>query len=214
MKIYKEPLSEIEVNQLIKKYPIDVNIEPDTQPWSSQYDQRSAAINYAMIRDFKPKVVVEFGSRAGRCTRDIHSALLENGGDFIFKPYEVKEATRRAANENLGVAFGKEAPKVGGNIMEAKDLPKGIEYLFIDNDHDEDTTKWVLKTLIPWNCKDYCLVHFHDVYVHDDWEFGTSHGESVVLGEMYKTGKLPFTKVYWTYEEGNNRTSSWFQYKR
>jgi hypothetical protein len=208
-KIYSKALTENEVNELVSKYPLDKIIEPDREPWSSQYDTRSASINYAMVRDFKPKVVLEFGSRAGRCTRDIFRALVDNGGDFVFKPYELSDKLRLVANANLMREFGDSAPTVGGNVMEATDIPKDIDYLFVDNFHDEETTKWVFDELLPKYGKPGCLVHFHDLYIQGDWQITSSHGESIVIGNH----KDVLSKVYWTWEEGTQRSSAWFQFK-
>ena len=92
----------------------------------------------------------------------------------------------------------------------AKDIPNGIDYLFVDNDHDEMTTRWVFDTLMPWKCKDNCLVHFHDLYIEGDWKITSPHGESVVIED----NKDVLSKVYWTWEEGTGRSSAWFQYKQ
>lgn len=208
-KIYSRALTESEINDLIREYPIDVKIQPDTEPWASQYDERSAAINYALVRDFKPRVVVEFGARGGRCSRDITQALMDNGGQFIMRPYEVIDGYRANAQSNLNNFFGDKAPKVGGNILKAKDIPKGVEYLFVDNCHDEETTKWVFEVMLPWFCKPNCLVHFHDLYIEKDWEISSPHGESQVIADNKKV----LSKVYWAWEEGNGRSSAWFQYK-
>ena len=209
LKIYSKALSKAEVNQLIKKYPLDKIIQPDTEPWGSQYDERSASINYALVRDFKPQVVVEFGSRAGRCARDITRALMDNGGYFVMKPYEKNPGLNKAANNNLEKEFGSGHPLVGGDILDAYNIPDGIEYLFVDNCHDDTTTEWVFSTLIK-KCRPGCLIHFHDLYIEDDWHITSPHGESQVIGEH----KDILSKVYWTWEEGNGRSSAWFQYKQ
>lgn len=202
-----------EIDELVEKYPLDPNIAPDTSPWTSQYDCRSASINYALVRHFKPKVVVEFGTRGGRCTHDILKALKENGDDYIFKPYEISDGLRGLAKENLQRVFSSDIPEIGKDIMEADDLPDNIEYVFVDNCHDRETTEWVFNTLIK-KCKPGCLVHFHDMSIHKDFEIALDpHGEIVYIVELHKQGKLPLEKLYWTYEEGEGRSSTWWTLK-
>jgi len=207
-------MNKSQIDDLVRDYPIDKKIDPDTEPWASQYDQRSADINYAMVRHFKPKVVVEFGSRAGRCTRDITRALMDNGGNYIIKSYEIGEGTRITANNNLNREFGENAPIVGGDIMVAKDIPQNVDYLFVDNYHDHETTKWVFDYLLPNHVKPGALVHFHDMCITNNYvNEGHPHDEVEMIIKMQKEGKLPLKRVYFTWEEKTGRSSTWFKYK-
>ncbi len=209
-----------EIDNLIIKYPLIPNILPEVPPWFSQYDQRSANINYSFIREFKPKAVIEFGTRGGRCTHDILKALLENNQEFIFRPYEVEDIIRLQAQKNIDDIFGDKAVKIGGNIMTATDLPDNIDYLFVDNSHDYETTKWVFEWLLRNKVKDGTLVHFHDLVIHNNFEFtlpATNNipvkGEMLYFYEAKKQGKFPLEKVYWCWEEGGPISSSWWRYQ-
>jgi predicted O-methyltransferase YrrM len=209
-----------EINKLIEKYTLTNLIVPDTDPWQSQYDMRSAQINYAMVREYKPKVIVEFGTRGGRCTHDIMLGLLANGGDFIYKPYELEDDFRARAQNNLNNSFGKIAPIIGGNIMKATDLPDNIDYLFVDNYHDYDTTKWVFEYLLPKKCKPGCLVQFHDLVIYGNFEFTLpatkgipEGGEMLYFYEQNKLGRFPLEKIYWTWEEKCGGSSTWWKYQ-
>lgn len=195
------------------KYPYALEMVND-KDWNSQYDDHSAAINFAMVRHFKPTVIVEFGARNGRCTHDILLALKENKKKFVFKPFELDPGFQNKAQDNIWRAFGKDfAPLIGGDIMKADNIPHGIDYLFIDNHHDEEITRWVFNTLLPDYCADKCLVHFHDLSFVGDFEpQGNFTGETAVIEELHKSNKLPLTKVYWTWEEGLGRSSSWWRY--
>lgn len=211
-----------EVNTLICNCPLDPNIVPDTPPWASQYDRRSAAINYAMVRHFTPTTVVEFGTRGGRCTHDILKALIANDKDFVFKPYEIDKSMRLLAEKNLTRFFGNKAPEVGGDIMEANDLPDDIDYLFVDNSHDYETTDWVFKYLLPKKCRDGALVHFHDLVIWGDHKFTMPNipdgipdgGELKYFYELVHSHKLPLEKIYWTWEEGLGGSSTWWRFKK
>lgn len=204
-----------QIDELVIKYPLIPNITPDTEPWSSQYDRRSASINYALVRHFQPTVIVEFGTRGGRCTHDILKGLLDNGKEFIYKPYELENGLRRVAQENLKRAFGDKAPTVGGDILKATDIPDNIDYLFIDNYHDELTTDWVFNTLFK-KCIDNCLVHFHDIQLSDDTQFVANafEGEIGVFKKYINSGNFPLTREYFTYPEGNNGSSTWWRLKK
>lgn len=204
-----------QIDELIAQYPLEPLIQPDTPPWISQYDTRSARINYALVRHCKPLVVVEFGARGGRCTHDILKGLEANGGPYTIKSYEIDDSLRLIAQKNLNDTFGGRAPVLGDDIMTAQDLPHGIDYLFVDNYHDKKTTKWVFDHLLPEYGKPNCLVHFHDMCLNKDYEIAEyPHGEVTYIVNLYRKGLLPLEKVYWTYEEGEERSSTWWTYKK
>ena len=193
-----------EVSRIIKKYPLEKVIEPDSDPWMSQYDEISALINYAFVRNFKPSKVLEFGARGGRCTRDILRALLDNKKKFVFKSYELDNDLRKKAQENLNNEFGDKAISLGGDVLKAVDIPSGIDYLFVDNSHDGTTTEWVFKYLLPKKCKPGALVHFHDIQVVGDnvFNIGESNdwSEMKVMSDLDKKKKLPLEKVFFSWE--------------
>ena len=199
---------------MVAKYALKEGLTSDVSwlNYSTQYDDRSAAINYSLVRHFKPTVVVEFGTRTGRCTNDILTALLKNKKKYIYKPYELEDDNRTTAQNELDKRFGK-IVKIGGNIMEADDLPDGIEYLFIDNYHDILTTNWVFDTLIK-KCKPGALVQIHDLRLKGNVEeAGGSLPEQKIILDLFNAGKLPLEKLYFTYEEGEGMESSWWLYK-
>lgn len=178
-----------------------------------QYDDRSADINYALTRHFKPSVVVEFGTRNGRCTHDILKALRKNGKPFIFKPYELEDDRRATAQRVLEEKISGFDIQIGIDIMKADDVPDGIDYLFVDNYHDKITTEWVFSDLIK-KCKPGALVHFHDLKIRDDFVIDAGNFDEVfVMEAMAKAGTLPLEKLYWTWEEGQRWESAWFTYK-
>lgn len=203
-------MNKTQIDQLVEKYSRGDGFDP-VFPIDHQYDDRSADINYALTRHFKPQVIVEFGTRNGRCTHDILLALQENGKPFIYKPYELEDAPRKLAQKVVNKLD--KSIKIGGDIMEAIDIPDGIDYLFVDNYHDEKTTKWVFKTLIK-KCKPGALVHFHDLCLEGDYIIGKENFPEVnIMVELHKKGKLPLEKLYWTWEEGKQWESTWWIYK-
>jgi hypothetical protein len=203
-------MSKDHIDQLVEQYSRGDGFDP-IFPIDHQYDDRSADINYALTRHFKPEVVVEFGTRNGRCSHDILQAMRENGKPFVYKPYELEDYHRPMAQWMINqLARG---ITVGGNIMEATDIPDNIDYLFVDNYHDEVTTRWVFDTLIK-KCKPGALVHFHDLKIRDDFVIDeVNFAEIEVMGELHKKGLLPLEKLYWTWEEGEQKESTWWIYK-
>lgn len=205
-----------EIDSLVETYARTEGVGSTINEWtSSQFDDRSAEINYSLIRHFKPKTVLEFGARTGRCTHDMYRALLKNGGKFKLKSYELQDDLRADAQNRLNAIYGETAPAIGGDVMKAKDLPKSIDYLFVDNSHDIDTTKWVFEDLLK-RCVEGCLVQIHDIPFHGDFEIGKTDGvfpESHYIVNLHKAGLLPLKKLYWTFEEGGRMESSWWIYQ-
>lgn len=201
------------IDALVKKYekyfnPLSYqNHFPDTQ-----YDDRSAQINYAMVREYKPKVVVEFGSRKGRCTRDILQALIDNGGEYTFKSYEVEDGARASAQQGLNEEFGDKAITIGHDIRN-EEVPGNIEYLFVDHSHEVDISEWTFDYLIPNKCKPGCIIQIHDLPISGDWEIRDNPWkEAEMLRDRIKSG-YPLKKIYWTFEEGDRWESTWWQYR-
>lgn len=202
-----------QMNKIISQYEGEELGSSDTTWEGTQFDDRSAVINYSLVRHYKPKVIVEFGTRTGRCTHDILKALLKNGGKFDFHPYELEDENRQIAQENIELIFGDKAVIIGGDITKTTDIPDNIDYLFIDNYHDMETTKWVFDTLIK-KCVNGCLVQIHDIPLKGDFEVGKSGFiETSYIVDLHKDGKLPLEKLYWTYEEGGRMESSWWIYQ-
>lgn len=204
-----------EIQALVEKY--ESEFDPNSYRrffGETQFDDRSARINYAMVREHKPKVVLEFGSRYGRCTHDILLALLKNGGEYNFQSYEIEDRPRDAANNAMRQEFGDKGIVIGKDVMQGN-LPNNIEYLFLDHGHDEPMNHWVLEELIPKHCKDGCLVQIHDLPIHDDWVIEPNPwNEASLLKDYHVAGKLFLKKVYWTYEEGNKMESTWWTYQK
>lgn len=205
-----------EIDALVEKYTLKEGIESSYEGWGkrgdSQYDDDSANINYALVRHFKPTKVIEFGSRTGRCTHDILLALQRNNQPFVFKSYELEDGMREIAQKNVDEDFGKGVLTIGGDVTKAEDIPDDLDYVFVDNYHDYETTKWVFDVLLP-KCKPGALVHFHDVKLKGDWEFedgGFPEEVKYVVSQADKNGG-PLTKLYWSWEH-SSWEAAWFTY--
>lgn len=202
-----------EVDDIIAKYPGEMITDSNWYYQSTQYDDRSASINHAFIREFKPVCVLEFGTRTGRCTCDILNALVLNGLTFTFKPYEIDYTLRLATQSNIKEKLGIDM-FVGGDVMQDPDLITNIDYLFVDNSHDLEVTQWLFETLLK-RCKPGALIQIHDLPIKGDFEKSKSEGvfpETDYIIELHKQGKLPLEKVYWGNEENSNIESTWWRY--
>jgi predicted O-methyltransferase YrrM len=180
--------------------------------WPTMYDNRSAAVNYAMVRHYQPEVVVEYGSYMGRCTHDILRALIDNNKPYVFKPYELSE-TRNNAQNNINKVFGDKAIKIGGDVMEATDIPESIDYLFLDHSHNDILTTWTWEKVLP-RVKKGGLIQIHDIPLKDDMSIGKSDGvfpETRIIVDMYQKGILPFEKLYFLFPECGAEGSWWIK---
>ena len=203
-----------ELDKMISKWEKDFNPRAYTNfIGDTQYDDRSALINYCMIREYKPTNVLEFGARFGRCTRDIMQALRDNGKKFKFKSCELDNDLRRTAQASLDNEFGTGAIELGADVLQ-EELPKNLDYVFVDHSHDEPMSRWVLDTLIPNHCKDGAIIQIHDLPLFGDWEIRENPwNETSMIKDRHLAGTLKLEKIYWTYEEGDRWESTWWKYK-
>lgn len=193
-----------EIENLIKKY---FRAEGYTFPnhFEHRYDPDSSAILYSLIRKYKPKRCLQIGTWEGGSASIIVAALEKNGGKYTYVASELlddkREATQWHIFEHLGVV-----PAMIGDITQARSIPDDLDFIFVDTNHDLDTTKWILKNIFP-KLKKGALVFFHDWAVEEvDGELiGKGEGgqggwpETTHLMELITNGKLPLEKIYWTW---------------
>lgn len=207
-----------EINALVEQYARAEGIQSSMEIWESygpgsQYDDDSADINYSLVRHFKPARVLEFGTRTARCTHDIMLALIRNQQPFMYKAYELEDDLRDVSQKVMDLYFGSNVIRIGSDVMRAQDIPDQLDYLFIDNYHDYETTKWVFDVLLP-KCKPGALIHFHDLRIKGDWEEDTGGFPDeikYVISQAKKNGG-PLEKLYWSWEHGGRWESAWFIY--
>lgn len=100
-------------------------------------------------------------------------------------------------------------------------IPSNLEFVFIDTDHDKETTEWYIDNIFP-RCKKGALIAIHDWAVKEEggeW-VGKGHEgagglpETQVLMDLHKVKKLPLEKLYWNYKkEGSKQEASFWLYK-
>jgi predicted O-methyltransferase YrrM len=208
-----------ETQQLIDKYfTADAYVRP--QGFEHRVDPQSEALIYSFVRDFKPKSVFELGTSHGGSTCAILSALLKNDKPFKYVASELLDDLRAECalhcKENCGVE-----PIMIGDIMQNLDkVPKKIDFLMHDTDHDEKTTQWVFDNIFP-RLVDGALVIFHDWAVSEkdgQWYGKGADGaggwpETELILKMHRENKLPLKKVYWNFEEGGGFETGVFLYE-
>lgn len=208
-----------EIAELVARYALKEGIGSSFEQWNSrgaggsQYDDYSASVNYSFVRHFKPQKVLEFGARTGRCTHDILLALQRNGLPFEFKSYELDDGLRALTQNNIDEDFGKGKLTIGGDVTKADDIPEGLDYVFIDNSHDYETTKWVFDVLLP-KCKPGALIQIHDLRFRGDWITdggGFPEETKYVISQADKNGGC-LTKLFWCWEFTGIAEGAWFIY--
>ncbi len=195
-----------EINELVEQY-----FKKEWKgfpPFEHRYDPDSSAIMYSLIRRFKPKKVLEIGSWLGGSTCIIQRALMENKTPSKFICSEIDDELRNKTEENLKEYCGK-APLMVGDITKSLDkIPDKLDFMFVDTNHDREVTQWIVENLwdrlVPGG-----IFAMHDWAVWEE-EGGEIKGkgdngtgalpETEYLMDLYRSGKFPFKKIYWSYK--------------
>ena len=195
------------MKQLVEKYWVGDNYQPPEMTEHRVDLEWSEPIIYSVIRKFKPTSLLEFGTSYGGTACLTMSALLKNGVPFNYVASEMNPDILAECASNILKSCG-QLPTLVGKIEENLDLvPKRLDYVLIDTNHDLENCKWYLENIIP-RVKKGGLVILHDwavrevngklVYENND---GTGH-EIVYLMDLYNRGELPLKKYYWSWGDG------------
>lgn len=130
---------------------------------------------YSVVREYKPKTIVEFGPRQGRTTSCIINAIIKNLSEsddnikyYIFdkdvpfleqvRDYVDSNITNNSLQNKIQVSYNE-------NIIDAPILNEinNIDLLFIDANHDYILAKWYIEYLFP-KVKIGGIIHIHDIY--------------------------------------------------
>lgn len=206
-----------EVMEMVQEYFVGDRYEFPGD-FEHRVDPDSSAVLYSFIRKFKPTSVLSIGTWKGGSACIIMSALLENQKEdkrkkktvkpFVYVASEIDDTLRRDTHDNVKKKCGK-APTMIGDITEnLKGVPKEIDFLFHDTNHDAETTDWVVKNIFP-RIEIGAYVVFHDWAVYEDEEgnwLGKGDGgvggwpETEYLLDLHRKGELPLEKVYWNFK--------------
>lgn len=215
------PLKKDDIDKLIEKYFLAEGYEfPNF--FEHRYDKDSSAITYSLVRHFKPKTILHIGTWEGGSVCLIMSALLRNREPFVYIASELLNDKRSVTAQHCLERNGAIPMMIEDITQNLHLIPNSIDFLFHDTDHDIKTTEWVFQNIIP-RLQDGALVNFHDWPVIDEngvWKSKQDlFNEKVWLEteymlELHKTGKLPFEKLYFNYEEGHGREAGFFIYRK
>jgi len=121
-----------------------------TNKWMSninpQMDDIEAEVTYLLIREFKPKTIVEISPCGGYSTTWILNALKDNGVGRLYSYDIVDDSTKVVPME---LAKGRWTFYKGDIKKNLDVLPKEIDYLFMDADHHSDFAKWYIAKIFP-----------------------------------------------------------------
>lgn len=190
-----------EMNALVEKY---FKAEGYTFPghFEHRVDPDSSAVMYSLIREYKPKSILGIGTWQGGSTCVMMNAVMKNKTPYSYVASELMDDLRELTRLHCMEVNGN-APTMIGDITKNLDaVPKEIDFLYHDTNHDFETTKWVLDNILPRVKKGGWIV-FHDWAVEDkDGVWKAKDGawpETLYMIEQHEKGLLPMKKVYWNF---------------
>lgn len=237
MKSYIKEFTKEDILALIEKYYKAEGYVPPNWFEHRCDMEYSEQIYYSLVRDFKPVSCLEFGGSYGGSVCVNLAALNKNGEPFEYVVAEKYPEILEQCKNNV-TRFAKEhdykLPTFVGPIEDNLDkVPKELDYVFIDTNHDEENCKWYLDNIFP-RLKNGALVHIHDWAIkwNEDkteliWQRNENErkeaGEIRLLLDMFVKHELPLLPLYWTWGDGvrpgrggfeEAASSFWIYYKR
>lgn len=112
----------------------------------AQLDDIEAEITYLLLRELRPKTVVEIGTFHGWSTTWILTALRDNGvGELL--SFDIVDHVLHTVPEDLS---GDRWTFTRGDVRANAELvPAATDYLFLDAAHSASFARWYLATLFP-----------------------------------------------------------------
>lgn len=125
------------------------------------YDDLEAEITYLLIREFKPKNVVEISPASGWSPSWILSALRDNETGFLTS-FDIIDDSKKMLPDILTKNRWK---FVMGDVKQTvKAIPSNIDHLFIDSDHSAPFAEWYINNVFPL-VNANSPVSIHDIYL-------------------------------------------------
>ncbi len=137
-----------------------------------QFDDIEAEATYLLLREFRPRTVVEIAPDGGWSTTWLLAALRDNGSGRLFSYDLFDHCTRTVPRE---LAKGRWTFAQGDFTKQLGLLPPRIDYLFLDCAHTAQFARWYVRELFPR------LVPGTPIGIHDI--FPATGGESQVVRE-------------------------------
>jgi predicted O-methyltransferase YrrM len=139
---------------------VDRAIRRTTPSLRASFDDVEAEVTYLLIRSSRPEVVVEISPSGGWSSLWMLSALKDNGTGHLYSYDLVDDATK---NIPLALSTGRWT-FVRGDVRQAvRNLPRPIDYLFIDSDHSAEFADWYIQNVFPLLARN-AIVSVDDVF--------------------------------------------------
>jgi predicted O-methyltransferase YrrM len=152
-----------------------------------QLDDLEAEITYLMVREHRPKVMMEIGSLHGWSTTWILRALRDNGDGHLYTHDLIDNARRNVPAE---LAADRWTFVQGDARVTLANNRHEVDYLFVDAAHTASFARWYISELFP-AVSPGAPVSVHDVFhTRRPWPF--SEGR-VVLSWLAERGIGYFT---------------------
>lgn len=123
-------------------------------------DDIEAEVTYLLIRDRRPRVVVEMSPNAGWSTTWILSALRDNDNGGQLWSYDLHDTSTKFVPKNLAAGRWH---FVQGDARETVRSSPAFDYLFIDSNHSKVFAEWFVSALFP-RIPPGTVVSVHDVF--------------------------------------------------
>jgi predicted O-methyltransferase YrrM len=165
-----EKIDQLEsVSELYRKYTSDLAAVVEQQRafhaanrahMTPQLDDLEAEITYLLLRESRPAKVMELGTFHGWSTTWILSALRDNGTGHLYSYDKIDNVVKNVPADLAAERW----TFVQGDVKEnLGDIPRDIDYLFVDADHGKKFGEWYLENLFPL-MRSGIPVSVHDVF--------------------------------------------------
>ncbi len=145
-----------------------------------------AEITYLLIRESKPKNMVEISPYRGWSTSWILNALKDNDSGKLYS-YDLTDYATETIPSDL--TEGRWSFFEGDIYDNLDRVPQEIDYLFLDSDHSAEFARRYIKDLFP-RLKNGALVSVHDVF--EKKIYSLLHTEGKVVLDWLKKNNLNY----------------------
>lgn len=154
-------------------------------------DDLEAEITYLLLREKRPRVVVEISPNAGWSTTWVLSALRDNGQGALWS-FDLHDTSTHFVPRALG---RDRWHFVQGDARETARSAPPFDYLFLDSDHGKEFAEWYCRVLLP-QARPGTIISVHDVF-HSE----RPSEEGLVVQSWLEERGLP----YWTVAGAANK---------
>jgi hypothetical protein len=136
----------------------------DIFPATGQYDWLSGQILYCLVRNMKPKKILEISTSCGYATLFMAMALKENKNGIV-ETFELDEDIAKIADNNFKRYNVSQFIKLtaGDARITSMNSAKDYDIYFLDSLHTKNFAEWFIKNHVFPSVKINSLFHMHDI---------------------------------------------------